>query len=110
MKKTRVQTVVFFLFLLCIPLQYVMAQEGSDGKGITMEFKDEQLSSIFKRLEKISEYKVLFTYEDISAYRATGKVKNATIEQVLKVIIGDKPLKYHIDEQFVNVTKKVVGG
>ncbi len=110
MKKTRVQTVVLFLLLLCVPLQYVMAQKDSDGERITMEFKDEQLSSIFKRLEKISKYKVLFTYEDISAYKATGKVKNATIEQTLKVIIGDKLLKYYIDGQFVNVTKKVVGG
>lgn len=107
MKKTGVRTIVLFLLFLCVPLQYVAAQTGNE-KGITMEFKDEQLSSIFKRLEKISKYKVLFSYEDVNAYKATGKVKDATIEQVLKTIIGNKPLKYHIDGQFINVT--LVGG
>ncbi len=109
MKKTGVQAVVFFLLLLCVPLHNVMAYKGDD-KEITMEFKDEQLPSIFKRLEKISKYRVLFTYDDLSAYKATGKVKNASIEQVLKVIIGDKPLKYHLDGQFINITLKRGGG
>lgn len=94
-------------FSLCVPLQYIVAQTAD--KGITMEFKDEQLPSIFKRLEKISKYKVLFTYEEISAYKATGKVENVTIEQFLKKVIGDKPLKYHIDGWFINVTLKGSG-
>jgi hypothetical protein len=109
MKKNGVQSIVLFLLLLCVPLQYVVAQTAGD-KGITMEFKDEQLPSVFKRLEKISKYRVLFTYDDLSSYKATGKVENATIEQTLKAIIGDKPLKYHIDGQFINVTLKTERG
>ena len=105
MKKIGVQTIVFFLLFLCVPLQCIVAQTGGD-KRITMEFKDEQLSSVFKRLGKISSYKVLFAYEDVKAYKATGKVEDATIEQVMKVIIGDKPLKYRIDGQFINVSVK----
>lgn len=108
MEKKGVWSIVFFLFLLCLPWAFVSAQK-TDGGKITMEFKDEQLSSIFKRLEKISAYKVLFAYEDVSIYKATGKVKSATIEQVMKVIIGDKPLKYHIEGQSVNITLKKRG-
>ncbi len=73
-------------------------------KRITMEFKNEHLSSAFKRLENVSGYKILFAYEDVNQYTVDGKVKNQTIEQVLKFMIGDKPLKFLIDGQFVNIT------
>ena len=45
-----------------------------------MEFRNEGLPSVFKRLEKISGYKVLFIYDEISSYTVTGKVEKATID------------------------------
>ena len=71
-----------------------------------MEFKNEGLPSIFKRFEKVSGYKVLFIYDEISSYTSTGKVEKATVDEALKVIIGKNPLKYHIDGQFINITQK----
>ena len=81
------------------------AQTGKE-KQITMEFKNEGLPSIFKRFEKVSGYKVLFIYDEISSYTSTGKVEKATVDEALKVIIGKNPLKYHIDGQFINITKE----
>ncbi len=102
MKEKRVLPIVLFLILFCLPLQNVFSQTGN--ARITMEFHDEALPSVFKRLEKISKYRVLFTYDDINSYTATGAVKDATIEQTLSAIIGDKPLKYNIHKEFINIT------
>ena len=106
MKKNRAQKfIVLFLLSLFAYSLHTQAQEEK-GKQITMEFRNEGLPSVFKRSEKISGYKVLFIYDEISSYTATGKVEKATIDGALKVIIGKHPLKYHIDGQFINITKK----
>lgn len=106
MKKNQAQKfIVLFLFFLFAYSWRVEAQTGKE-KQLTMEFKNEGLPSIFKRFEKVSGYKVLFIYDEISSYTSTGKVEKATVDEALKVIIGKNPLKYHIDGQFINITKK----
>lgn len=104
MQKTVV-LLLLFLFVYSLP---TIAQSGK-GKQITMEFKNEKLSSVFKRLEKASGYKIIFIYDEISSYTTTGKVNKATVDEALKVIIGKAPLKYTIDGQFVSITKKGAG-
>ena len=66
MKKNRTQKfIVLFLLSLFAYSLYTQAQEEK-GRQITMEFRNEGLPSVFKRLEKISGYKVLFIYDEIS--------------------------------------------
>lgn len=71
-----------------------------------MEFKDEPLISVLERLEKISRYKVVFIHDDLKSFRVTGEIKNATIEETLRTIIGVKSLKYHIDGWIINISLK----
>ena len=104
MRKERLLAIVFFI----LGLLHVNAQELKDNK-ITMEFKNERMPAAFKRFEKVSGYKILFAYEDVNQYFVNGKVKEQTVEQVLKFMIGDKPLKYLIDGQFVNITPRKKG-
>ena len=80
-KQTRKLVVLLFLmFFACSP--YVRAQVDK-GKQISMEFKNESLPSIFKRLQKLSGYKVLFIYDEVSPYRSTGKIEKVPIEEAL---------------------------
>lgn len=90
MKKDRLLAIIFFISWL--GSLSVGAQEVKE-KRITMEFKNERLSSAFKRLENVSGYKILFVYEDVNQYTVDGKVKNHTIEQVLKFMVGDQTFK-----------------
>lgn len=99
MKKTLL---VFTAISLFLHPRNADAQE----RKITMEFRHERLSSAFKRLESISGYKLLFAYEDVNDYFVDGKIKNEKIEKVLKFIIGNRPLKYIIDGNFINITLK----
>ena len=59
-----------------------------NNSKITMEFKDEPLPTVFKRLEKESGFKILFTYNDVNEYKASGSLKDASITDALKTIIG----------------------
>lgn len=71
---------------------------------ITMDFKNESLSSALKRLEKVSGYKIMFTYEDVEGYKANGSVKNQEFGAVIQMLLNGKPLSYEQEGKFVNVT------
>ncbi len=101
----------WYLFIVCIlwtsfvPLPRAEAQTPSEKK-ITIEFDNERLPSVLKRLEKLSGYKILFTYDDIKKFTVTGSVKNQHVREALKIIISDKPLEYDIEGQYINITLK----
>lgn len=105
MKRNPMLIVILSLVLAFAHAIQAEAQQAK-GKQITMEFKAERLPSVLKRLEKMSGYKVIFLYDDVNPYTATGKVTNASVEQALNAIIGKTPLRYTIEGKFINIIKK----
>lgn len=90
---------VLLLFMLCDPLAG-LAQ--TRNKEIKIECKNERLPSTLKKLEKLSGYKILFTYDDINQYTVNGTY-TGEVMQVLKAIIGTKPLEVSVDGQYINI-------
>jgi hypothetical protein len=97
--------IVCFLCVLCFRPYQVNAQVQSQKK-ITIEISNERLPSVLKRLEKLSGYKILFTYDDVKKFTVSGSVKDKSIEQTLDIILANKPLEYHIEDQFITITSK----
>ena len=97
MKRERLYTLVLMLFLL---LSNVMAQGN-----ISLRFVNESLPSAFNRLEKVSGYKILFTYNDVESYKVNGEVKKASFAEAMSYILAGKPLTYHTKGKVVNVVK-----
>ena len=105
MRKIWKLLIVCFLCALCSLPDQVNAQTQPQKK-ITIEISNERLPSVLKRLEKISGYKILFTYDDVKKYTVSGVIKDKAIEQALDIILTDKPLEYHIENQFITITPK----
>lgn len=78
----------------------------SMAQGISMKFKNESLPSVFKSLEKTTEYKFVFVYNDVGNYKVNGKVEKSSINEVMNFILDGKPLTYSIKGKIVHVTKK----
>ena len=95
MRKTR----LFIFLMVCLMALPVLAQTSK----VTMTFKNESLPSVFKRLEKATDYKFLFAYEDVGKFTVNGEVKNATIQQAMDYVLRGKPLSYTIEGKIVNV-------
>ena len=81
-----------------------LASALAQGGRITMSFKNESLSSALKRLERVSGYKIMFTYEDVEGYKVNGTVKNEEFGGVIQMLLGGKPLSYEQEGKIVNVT------
>lgn len=105
MRKNWNLLMMCFLGVLCF-LPYQVNAQAQTQKKITIEFSNERLPSVLKRLEKNSEYKILFTYDDVKKYTVSGSIKDKSIEQALDIVLSNKPLEYHIEDQFITITPK----
>lgn len=103
-RKWHLLLLICFLYVSSA-LVTATAQTALQAK-ISIEFSNERLPSVFKHLEQVSGYKVLFNYEDVKKYTVSGSVRDKSIQEVLNIIIGNKPLDYHIEGQFITITSK----
>lgn len=89
---------VCFLFMT----SFVYAQEQ---KRITVEFENESLAEVLKKLEKLSSYKILFTYDQVQKYSVTASLKNVSILEALKKVLEGKPFVYSdiTDDKYISV-------
>ena len=80
-------------------------------KNITIEFINELLAEALKKLEKLSSYKILFTYEEVQDYKVTASLKNATILEALGKVLEGIPFIHSdiTDGKYISV-KCVLSG
>ena len=57
---------VFRLTLFLILGLIVLPLNAAQDELLTITFHNEQLPSVFKRLEKLTAYKFLFAYDDVA--------------------------------------------
>ena len=97
---------VFRLTLFLILGLIVLPLNAAQDELLTITFHNEQLPSVFKRLEKLTAYKFLFAYDDVAVYKVDGRVQKASFRQVMDYVLKETPLTYDIDGQTVNVIRK----
>lgn len=88
------------LLLLCLTVLPALAQKTT----ISINCQDEPLPAALRRLGKISDRKIMFTYEDVERYKVTGQVTNVEFEAALQMLLSMKPLGYKIDGNLVTIT------
>lgn len=93
---------LLFLFLSSLCLN---AQVASD-KRITVKFKNEQLTTVFKQLGKLSGYKILYVSDDVKLMTYTGTIKNKNIREALDIVLSGKNLEYTIDKEFITIANR----
>lgn len=76
------------------------------GKRYSLTCRQESLPSVLKRIERMSGYKMLFTNEDLCSYKITVEAKDKTIDQLMGLVIGNHPLSYKVDGEFITVSSK----
>lgn len=92
---------------LCLSLPQGTWAQDTDAPfstQVTLNSKGDRLPKVFKQIEKQTGYKFVFIQEEINRYTFTGSVNTKNIDDAMKIIIGDKPLTYTVDKQFVNVS------
>ena len=81
---------LLLLFYICsIGCPVVAEAQEAVQKNIRLEVKNERLPEVFKRLEKESGYKIMFTYDDVNHLNVNGVIESSDIKKVMDLIIGN---------------------
>lgn len=89
--------------MMLVGLLTALPSWAQKESGLSMKFSNEDLPSVLLRLEKASDYKFLFTYDDVRKYKVNGSVTNARFFEVLDYVLRVTPLVYKVDGKIVNI-------
>ena len=91
---------LIFILMLVMTITAMPLNAQNSGAKLTMSFDNEPLSQVFLRLEQSSTYKFLFTYDDVNKYKVTGKMRNATVLEIVDFALKNTPLEGQ-DDQYI---------
>ena len=88
--------------LTLLPTTESQAQERKEE--IRLEVTQKPLSQVFRQLEKSTDYKFMFSHDDVKGLQVTRKVQAGDIETVLKQLLEGLPLTYSIKGYFIETS------
>lgn len=104
-KYNRANRLIFFFFLLVLPVQLTLAQDNE--KLITIQNKSISLKEVFSEIEKQTGYSIAYEKSSVNTDKKISlSLKNATIDQALKEIVKDSGLTYKITGYHVIISVK----
>lgn len=82
------------LFFMLFASGQMYAQSG--GNPVSVNCEKESLATVLKTIEKKSDVKIMFTFEEVKPYHVTMSVSNVTAEQAVKKALEGTPLTYRV--------------
>ena len=78
----------------------------SQENKVSFKFVNQELSSVFKELEKADVYKFMFNYDDVKGKKVSLDVKNKKVLEILNIVLKDMPFTYRVDGIMVVIRPK----
>ena len=97
-----------WICLLIAFLGLSFSLSAQTDRKISIEFKEEPLSSALIKLQRVSDYKVLFTYEDVQGFNVTVVEKNRTVSEIMPLLLKNTSLTYKVEGKYITVLPKKV--
>lgn len=85
-------------------LMLVTLAAMAQGAKVTLDLKNEPMSSALKKVESATSYKVLFSYDAVQKYTVTTKIVNKTAPEAVRQIIDGKPLQVTVKDKYITVS------
>lgn len=102
--KVSLWKVVVCSFFLCVCSLTIQAQRNREG--LNFKFVNEKLTDALKLIEKRSDYKIIFSYDEIASYRVSATIKHQSAPEAVKILIMGLPLSTNVDGQYIHVFSK----
>lgn len=106
MRETKIYRRSLLALLLCTWMVSNLGAQlpGSQGKLITFQCKEEKLHKALSEVERLSDYyRVQYVMDDVEPYMVSVNLKKEKMENAVKQLLKDTPLKYSINGRFIEV-------
>lgn len=110
-EKRKIFQCLLLLLALFTSVMHSRAQAVGGGKTeITLACRNEAMPDVLKKVEQVSDFKVLFTYNEVCDFKVTVNLKSVSVEEAMKAILASYPLTFKIKGKYITVSlvKKAV--
>lgn len=114
--KSRVTTLALLSsFISPLSLVYSRAAVVGNRPLLANDWVGEQMAKIkeqtslvdaFRRVEKLTGYRIMYSYDDVKNYKAQSMPSSKDIHKALSQVLGNLPLDFTINGKFVSISKK----
>lgn len=94
---------MLLLCLMAVLLAGYALPGSAQGRTITLKAQNEPLTQVLRKIEKASDYKFMYSNDDLKQYRVTVSVSSSDIKTVVTSVIKGLPLKYSVQDKFVYI-------
>ena len=91
--------------LLALPFASTANAQGRE-KNVTLKCVNEKLTDALKKVERQSDYKIVFSYEVLNPIRVTVNISNMPAPAAVKKLIAGHPLTSVVNGKFIHVVRK----
>lgn len=91
-------------FILLISLMQVSA--ATFGQRVTLKQKNLTIDKVFREIRKQTGYDVLMGYGDFKASKINANFNNASLTEVMDVVVKNTELTYSIEEKTIVIKRK----
>lgn len=93
------------LGLAClVGLSGIQASAQDVSRKFDLVCQDEPMPSALKKVEKVSGFKILFTYNEVQKYKVSVSLKQKTVGEVMSAITAPYPLSFKIGKKYISVS------
>ena len=92
--------------LLCLCMILIPIGMSAQGNKVSINVKDASLSSVLRQVEQQSGYyKINYPSSEVSRYRVTANVKNATAPNAVNELLKGLPFTSSVNGQFIQIKR-----
>ncbi len=96
---------IFLSFLLCFLAFSAYGYAQNAAKKVSLTCKEMPLSEALTQIERQSDYKLNFNYDELSQFRVTANIKKKTMIEAVNVLLTNLPFKASVNGKFINITR-----
>ena len=98
------------LMIVLLTVTVLQASAATYAQEVTLSFKQAKLKEIFNRIQKETNYDILYKAEDLKlAKLVTVNLTNIGLKQALDICLSGQPLTYTIENTTILITRKLSG-
>src|SRR5574344_1158005 len=104
-QNSRKRRTLFFSLLLCFLVLSAYGYAQNAAKKVSLTCKEMPLSEALTQLERQSDYKLNFNYDELKQLRVSANIKNKTMVESVNILLTNLPFKASVNGKFINITK-----
>jgi TonB-linked SusC/RagA family outer membrane protein len=91
---------------LLFSASFIQLEAQTNNGGLTMRFVNERLTDALKKVERNSDYKIIFSYNEIQSYKVSANISKASAPEAVRLLIAGQPLTSTVDGKYIHVFQK----